>query len=68
MSDTKTIKNGDKFTIDGCGKSPRGHVVLNGKSVKTGRKMRVKTLFKFRCEFSELEKRIESDYNTDSPL
>jgi hypothetical protein len=43
----KSLKTGDKFTIDGCGKSARGHIVINGRSVKTGRKMTVKNLTLF---------------------
>jgi len=35
------IKSGDKITISGCGKSKFGHDVLFGKSVKTGRPMKV---------------------------
>ena len=38
------LNKGDKFTIDGWGTSARGHEVRNGRSTKTGRKMRVKTL------------------------
>jgi hypothetical protein len=37
------LNKGEKFTIDGCGLSARGHDVMFGKSVKTGRKMLVKT-------------------------
>ena len=38
------LQRGDKFTIEGWGKSARGHQVRNGRSAKTGRKMKVKTL------------------------
>lgn len=38
----KKLKKGDVFTISGYGKSDKGHDVVNGKSVKTGRKMKVK--------------------------
>jgi hypothetical protein len=36
------LNKGEHFTIDGCGLSARGHEVMGGRSVKTGRKMRVK--------------------------
>lgn len=38
------LQEGDKFTIEGWGKSARGHQVRNGRSVKTGRRMKVKSL------------------------
>jgi nucleoid DNA-binding protein len=38
------LQKGDKFTIEGWGTSARGHQVRNGRSAKTGRKMKVKTL------------------------
>jgi ATP-dependent protease HslVU (ClpYQ) peptidase subunit len=40
----RDLKRGDKITIAGDGLSARGHVVIGGLSVKTGRKMNVKTL------------------------
>jgi hypothetical protein len=43
-TDGYQLKNGDKFTIEGWGKSARGHEVRNGRSAKTGRKMKAKTL------------------------
>lgn len=44
------LKHGDKFTMDGCGYSARGHVVLWGRSVKTRRKMKVARLAKYIVE------------------
>ena len=41
------LKPGDFFTIEGCGKSAKGHQVIGGRSVKTGRKMTVKTLDRY---------------------
>jgi hypothetical protein len=42
------IKQGVSLTFEGFGKSARGHMVINGKSVKTGRNMKVvePTVFK----------------------
>lgn len=41
---TPELTDGDMYTIEGCGRSARGHIVLHGRSVKTGRRMKVKTL------------------------
>ena len=38
------LEEGDMFTLDGWGVSARGYKVANGRSIKTGRKMKVKTL------------------------
>ena len=40
-------KTGDKFTIEGLGKSARGHAVVDGKSVKSGNKLKVVKPFVF---------------------
>lgn len=40
-------KTGDKFTIEGLGKSARGHTIVNGKSVKSGNKLKVVNPFVF---------------------
>lgn len=34
------IKLGDEFTIEGCGFSKKGHLVIGGRSAKTNRKMK----------------------------
>jgi hypothetical protein len=34
------MKHGDKFTIEGIGYSKKGHLVVNGRSTKTNRKMK----------------------------
>lgn len=38
------LQKGDRFTIEGWGTSAHGHQVCNGRSVKTGRRMKVRTL------------------------
>lgn len=40
---SKPLEAGDRVTFDGVGLSARGHLVINGRSVKTGRKMKVTT-------------------------
>jgi hypothetical protein len=42
------LKPGDFFTVEGCGKSAKGHTVMGGRNVTTGRKMKVKTLTRYR--------------------
>ncbi len=43
-TDGHQLQKGDKFTIEGWGTSARGQQVCNGRSVKTGRRMKAKSL------------------------
>ena len=44
---SEALKEGDTFTIEGCGKSKTGLDVISGRSVKSGRKCKAVTLTKF---------------------
>lgn len=50
---TPGINPGDYFTVQGTGKSARGHDVVLGRSVKTGRKMKVVQLKTWRAKCYE---------------
>lgn len=41
------MKVGDKCTVEGVGLSAKGHLLIDGKSIRTGRKLKVKRMAEF---------------------